>query len=194
VKIVQERENGYEIALTNFEVREAFYKLVKKWFAESYDEYTEFIRMLLAGNLEGMQRYMEKVTSRTFSFFDVGSGSSESDVAEQFYHGFTLGLIADLDRTHILTSNRESGFGRYDVCIEPRDGKSDGIIIEFKVFDPKKETTLEETAKRALEQIETKKYEIDLKARGIETVCKYGFAFRGKEVLIQKAEDESVGA
>ncbi|MCD8074432.1 MAG: PD-(D/E)XK nuclease domain-containing protein [Lachnospiraceae bacterium] len=74
--------------------------------------------------------------------------------------------------------------------MEPRDGKSDGIIIEFKVFDPKKETTLEETAKRALEQIETKKYEIDLKARGIKTVCKYGFAFRGKEVLIQEAEDE----
>ncbi|MCD7764157.1 MAG: ATP-binding protein [Lachnospiraceae bacterium] len=194
VKIVQERENGYEIALTNFEVREAFYKLVKKWFAESYDEYTEFIRMLLAGNLEGMQRYMEKVTAQTFSFFDVGSGSSESDVAEQFYHGFTLGLIADLDRTHILTSNRESGFGRYDVCIEPRDRKSDGIIIEFKVFDSKKETTLEETAKRALEQIETKKYEIDLKARGIKTVCKYGFAFRGKEVLIQEAEQERKGS
>ncbi|MCD8347571.1 MAG: ATP-binding protein [Lachnospiraceae bacterium] len=194
VKIVQKQSDRYEIALTNYEVREALCKLVKKWFAESYDEYTEFIRMLLAGNLEGMQRYLEKVTARTFSFFDVGSASSESEVAEQFYHGFTLGLIADLDRTHILTSNRESGFGRYDVCIEPRDGKSDGIIIEFKVFDPKKETTLEETAKRALEQIETKKYEIDLKARGIKTVCKYGFAFRGKEVLIQEAEHESASA
>ncbi|MCD7956605.1 MAG: ATP-binding protein [Lachnospiraceae bacterium] len=179
-------EGRYEIALTNFEVRVAFRKLVKKWFAESYDEYTEFIRMLLAGNLEGMQRYMEKVTLRTFSFFDVGSATSESEVAEQFYHGFTLGLIADLDRTHILTSNRESGFGRYDVSIEPRNGKTDGIIIEFKVFDPKKEETLEDTAKRALQQIEDMKYETDLKARGIETVRKYGFAFRGKEVLIQE--------
>ncbi|MCC8046322.1 MAG: ATP-binding protein [Clostridiales bacterium] len=180
-------EGRYEIALTNYEVRVAFRKLVKKWFAESYDEYTEFIRMLLAGNLEGMQRYMEKVTLRTFSFFDVGSATSESEVAEQFYHGFTLGLIADLDRTHILTSNRESGFGRYDVSIEPRNGKMDGIIIEFKVFDPKKEETLEDTAKRALQQIEDMKYETNLKARGIEKVRKYGFAFRGKEVLIQEA-------
>ncbi|MCD7957737.1 MAG: ATP-binding protein [Lachnospiraceae bacterium] len=194
VKIVQRQSDRYEIALTNYEVREALRKLVKKWFAESYDEYTEFIRMLLAGNLEGMQRYMEKVTLRTFSFFDVGGASSESDVAEQFYHGFTLGLIADLDRTHILTSNRESGFGRYDVCIEPRDGRTDGIIIEFKVFDPKKEDTLEETAKRALEQIETMKYETDLKARGIRTVRKYGFAFRGKEVLILRAEDQQTNA
>lgn len=190
VKIVQRQSDRYEIALTNYEVREALRKLVKKWFAESYDEYTEFIRMLLAGNLEGMQRYMEKVTRQTFSFFDVGSASSESDVAEQFYHGFTLGLIADLDRTHILTSNRESGFGRYDVCIEPRDGRTDGIVIEFKVFDPKKEDILEETAKRALEQIETMRYETDLKARGIQTVRKYGFAFRGKEVLILRAEEE----
>lgn len=181
-------EGRYEIALTNYEVRVAFRKLVKKWFAESYDEYTEFIRMLLAGNLEGMQRYMEKVTLRTFSFFDVGSATSESEVAEQFYHGFTLGLIADLDRTHILTSNRESGFGRYDVSIEPRNGETDGIIIEFKVFDPKKEETLEDTAKRALQQIEDKKYETDLKAHGIEKVRKYGFAFRGKEVLIRETE------
>ncbi len=188
VRIVQERESEYEIALTNYEVREALCKLVKKWFAESYDEYTEFIRMLLAGNLEGMQRYMEKVTSRTFSFFDVGSGSSESEVAEQFYHGFTLGLIADLDRTHILTSNRESGFGRYDVSIEPRDGKSDGIIIEFKVFDPRHEEALEDTAERALKQIEDKKYETDLKGRGITAVRKYGFAFKGKEVLILESE------
>ncbi|MCD7744323.1 MAG: ATP-binding protein [Lachnospiraceae bacterium] len=194
VKIVQRKADRYEIALTNYEVREALRKLVKKWFAESYDEYTEFIRMLLAGNLEGMQRYMEKVTRQTFSFFDVGSASSESDVAEQFYHGFTLGLIADLDRTHILTSNRESGFGRYDVCIEPRDGRTDGIIIEFKVFDPKKEDTLEETAMRALEQIEAMRYETDLKARGIRTVRKYGFAFRGKEVLILRAEDEEMSA
>ncbi|MCD7717365.1 MAG: ATP-binding protein [Lachnospiraceae bacterium] len=187
VKIVQEWENGYEIALTNFEVREAFCKLVKKWFAESYDEYTEFIRMLLAGNLEGMQRYMEKVTLRTFSFFDVGGASSESEMAEQFYHGFTLGLIADLNTTHILTSNRESGFGRYDVSIEPLDKKQDGIIIEFKVFDPKKEETLNDTAKRALDQIRDRKYETDLKARGIHKVRKYGFAFRGKEVLIEEA-------
>ncbi|MCD7762765.1 MAG: ATP-binding protein [Lachnospiraceae bacterium] len=187
VKTVKRTEEGYEISLTNYEVREALYKLVKKWFSESYDEYTEFIRMLLCGNLEGMQRYLQKVTLYTFSYFDVGSHSTESEKAEQFYHGFTLGIIADLYRTHILTSNRESGFGRYDVCIEPKDKVKDGIVIEFKVFDPQKEETLEDTIKRALDQIEDKKYEADLKARGVTKVRKYGFAFKGKEVLIGSA-------
>ncbi|MCD8338395.1 MAG: ATP-binding protein [Lachnospiraceae bacterium] len=184
VKIVRQVDEKYEISLTNYEVREAMYKLVKKWFSASYDEYTEFIRMLLCGNQEGMQRYMEKVVLYTFSYFDVGSHSSESERAEQFYHGFTLGLIADLYRTHMLTSNRESGFGRYDVCIEPLDKSKDGIIIEFKVFDSKKEETLEDTVKRALAQIECMNYEADLKARGVSKIRKYGFAFRGKEVLI----------
>ncbi|MCD8103555.1 MAG: ATP-binding protein [Lachnospiraceae bacterium] len=184
VKTVRRVDEKYEISLTNYEVREAMYKLVKKWFSASYDEYTEFIRMLLCGNLEGMQRYMEKVVLYTFSYFDVGSHSSESEQAEQFYHGFTLGLIADLYRTHILTSNRESGFGRYDVCIEPLDKSRDGIIIEFKVFESKKEETLEDTVKRALSQIESMNYEADLKARGVSKIRKYGFAFRGKEVLI----------
>ncbi|MCD7882612.1 MAG: ATP-binding protein [Lachnospiraceae bacterium] len=211
VKIVRQIDEKYEISLTNYEVREAMYKLVKKWFSASYDEYTEFIRMLLCGNLEGMQRYMEKVVLYTFSYFDVGSHSSESEQAEQFYHGFTLGLIADLYRTHILTSNREygnapslrsaaeraahsdalragrlCGFGRYDVCIEPLDKSKDGIIIEFKVFESKKEETLEDTVKRALSQIESMNYEADLKARGVRKIQKYGFAFRGKEVLIGK--------
>ncbi|MCD8078243.1 MAG: ATP-binding protein [Lachnospiraceae bacterium] len=184
VKIVGEKDDRYEIRLTNYEVREALCRLVKKWFAASYDEYTDFIRMLLAGNLEGMQRYMEKVTSQTFSYFDVGSGASESEQAEQFYHGFTLGLIADLNRTHILTSNRESGLGRYDVAIEPLDREKDGILIEFKVFDPRKESTLEDTAKRALRQIEERQYEAELRAHGLKCVRRYGFAFRGKEVKI----------
>ncbi|MCD7715661.1 MAG: ATP-binding protein [Lachnospiraceae bacterium] len=187
VKTVKRTEEGYEISLTNYEVREALYKLVKKWFSESYDEYTEFIRMLLCGNLEGMQRYLQKVTLYTFSYFDVGSHSTEGEKAEQFYHGFTLGIIADLYHTHILTSNRESGFGRYDVCIEPKDKSKDGIVIEFKVFDPQKEETLEDTIRRALDQIEDKKYEADLKARGVKKVRKYGFAFKGKEVLIGSA-------
>ncbi|MCD8074805.1 MAG: ATP-binding protein [Lachnospiraceae bacterium] len=190
VRIVQEREKGYEIQLTNYEVREAFCHLIEKWFAKSYDNYTGFIEMLLKGNLEGMQRYMEKVTLRTFSFFDVGGASSESEMAEQFYHGFTLGLIADLNDTHILTSNRESGFGRYDVSIEPLDKTQDGIIIEFKVFDSKKEQSLNDTARRALDQIRDMKYETDLKARGIRKVRKYGFAFRGKEVLIEEEKRE----
>ncbi|MCD8109664.1 MAG: ATP-binding protein [Clostridiales bacterium] len=188
VKIIRPQDDRYKIRLTNHEVQEAFYKLVKKWFAQSYDEYTDFVRMLLIGNLEGMQRYMEKVTMQTFSYFDVGNASTENDKAEQFYHGFTLGLIADLNRTHILTSNRESGFGRYDVSVEPMDKTKDGMIIEFKVFDSGKEETLSDTARRALEQIERMNYEADLRTRGVRNIRKYGFAFRGKEVLISESD------
>ena len=130
---------------------------------------------------------MSNVLEVTFSSFDTGNGTKENRMAEQFYHGFTLGLIADLSNTHTVTSNRESGYGRYDVCIEPHDVSKDGIIIEFKVFDPKKEKTIEETAKRALQQIEDRKYETALKVKGIENIRKYGFAFKGREVLIEES-------
>lgn len=190
IKIVSEQTPCYELALTNYEVRLAFEKLVKKWFDGSYDNYKGLMRKLLEGDLESLQYYMEKVTRQTFSFFDVGNESTETERTEQFYHGFTLGLIADLNNTHVVTSNRESGFGRYDVCIEPNDVSKDGIIIEFKIFDPKKEKTLEETARRALKQIEDRKYETALKAKGIKTVRRYGFAFKGKEVLIMEADEE----
>ncbi|MCD8083401.1 MAG: ATP-binding protein [Clostridiales bacterium] len=191
VKVIKATDTGYEIRLTNHEVQKAFYKLVKKWFEPSYDEYTYFIRMLLLGDREGMQRYMEKVAMQTFSFFDVGNGLTENDRAEQFYHGFTIGLIADLNRTHILTSNRESGIGRYDICIEPKDKSQDGILIEFKLFDPGEEQTLEETANRALEQIKRMNYETDLRMRGVSKIRKYGFAFQGKKVWIK--EDTTSG-
>ncbi len=187
LKIVGEADEGrYELALTNYEVRKAFYRLVSRWFDKSYNQYKDFQRMLLSGNLEGMQYYMERVTLETFSYFDVGKFSMESERTEQFYHGFTLGLIADLHYTHVVTSNRESGFGRYDVCIEPLDKTMDGILIEFKVFDAKREQSLEDTAKRALTQIKEKDYAADLRARGIENIRSYGFAFKGKEVLIMQ--------
>ncbi len=186
LKIVSKQELGYELALTNYEVRFAMRKLIRKWFRGTNGSYSAFMRTLLSGSIEDMQEYMERVLEVTFSSFDTGSGTKESRKTEQFYHGFTLGLIADLSSTHTVTSNRESGYGRYDVCIEPHDASKDGIIIEFKVFDPKKEKTIEETAHRALQQIEDKKYETALRAKGIRNVRKYGFAFKGREVLIME--------
>ncbi len=176
-------DEKYKVSLTNYEVKIAFYKLVKKWFDPVYNYYNNFIEMLLKGDVEGIQYYMSDVTENVFSYFDVGNSRLEKKT-EQFYHGFTLGLIADLNRTHFVRSNRESGFGRYDICIEPYDKWKDGIIIEFKVFDEKQERSLQETGKRALQQIEEKKYENDLKSRGIQNIRKYGFAFHGKEVMV----------
>lgn len=128
---------------------------------------------------------MNEVALNSFSFFDTGNKPAGED-PERFYHGFMLGIVVDLKEDYIITSNRESGFGRYDVMLEPRNPKDDAIILEFKVFNPKKEKSLEETVQSALHQIEEKQYAAQLAARGIpkERIRSYGFAFRGKEVLI----------
>ena len=125
-------------------------------------------------------------TQPTFSYFDVGREDAGNQEPERFYHGFVLGLIVDLAGKYRITSNRESGFGRYDVIMEPLEENLDAIIMEFKVQNTAKEKSLEQTVQNALRQIEEKQYDIDLLSRGItkERIRHYGFAFRGKKVLI----------
>jgi hypothetical protein len=127
---------------------------------------------------------MNRVAKSMFSFFDTGSRPSEETQPERFYHGFVLGLMVDLEDRYVITSNRESGFGRYDVMMEPRKKGLDGIILEFKVLDPEEEKELSDTAAAALLQIKEKEYETQLKEKGIEKVRSYGIAFQGKHVLI----------
>lgn len=133
-----------------------------------------------------MNAYMNRVALNTFSYFDTGKRPSGEE-PERFYHGFVLGLIVDLQNRYIIASNRESGFGRYDVMLEPRNPqKDDAIILEFKVYDPDDEETLKDTVQDALKQIEEKQYAAQMEARGIpkEHIRSYGFAFQGKNVLI----------
>lgn len=176
----------YELELTNFEVKLMFRNMVRGWFLASASNYNDFIKALLLGDVDAMNVYMNRVAIDTFSFFDTGERPSETSEPERFYHGFVLGLMVELADRYVLTSNRESGFGRYDVMLEPRDHNADAIILEFKVFNPRTEKTLEETVQTALEQIEQKKYASVLEARGIagKNIRKYGFAFKGKSVLI----------
>ena len=180
-------EDLYGLVLTNKEVYIMFKGLIRKWFSKSLSDYNGFMKAMLCNDLEAMNAYMNEVAMDTISFFDSGKKPSEEAEPERFYHGFVLGLIVDLSDRYIITSDRESGYGRYDVVIEPRKKEDDAMIMEFKVRDPKKEATLEETAAEALSQIEKKKYAVALENRGIgaERIRKYGFAFEGKQVLIQ---------
>ena len=176
----------YELTLTNYEVKRMFHGMVKGWFMNVRSAYNDFVKALLNGKLKEMNVYMNRVALRTFSYFDTGKKPS-FDEPERFYHGFVLGLLVELANRYVVTSNRESGFGRYDVILEPRNPKEDdAIILEFKVFDETEEKTLEDTTKKALEQIEEKQYEASLLEKGIakERIRKYGFAFEGKTVLI----------
>lgn len=178
-------EQGYELALTNYEVKRMFSGLIRGWFGKVSYDYNDFVKALLTGDIKAMNAYMNRITMTMFSFFDTGKRPSGAE-PERFYHGFVLGLLVELENRYRISSNRESGFGRYDVMMEPYSDKDWAIILEFKVYDPKKEDGLEDTIKAALLQIEVKKYEAEFMARGIkkERVRKYGFAFAGKAVLI----------
>lgn len=189
-----EWKEEYELELTNFEVRVMFRRMVGGWFDAS-SNYNDFIKALLLGDLKAMNTYMNKVTSEIFSYFDTGGNSSGGE-PERFYHGFVLGLMVELADKYVITSNRESGFGRYDVMLEPRKQKdadaikndaitNDAIIIEFKVQDTD-EKELSDTVQKALQQIDERNYQVALLAKGIPEgrIRKYGFAFCGKKVLI----------
>ena len=179
-------KDEYELALTNKEVRIMFKKMIEGWFAKSTPAYNQFIKAFLAGDKKAMNQYINRVALVTFSYFDTGKHPSKETEPERFYHGFVLGLMVELADRYVITSNRESGFGRYDVILEPREKNLDAFILEFKVFDPDEEDTLEDTVKEALNQIECKQYAASLREKGIspKRIRTYGFAFEGKKVLI----------
>ena len=177
----------YHLELTNREVYMMFRNMIRDWFSGEDVPYNGFIKALLLNDIEAMNEFMETIALATFSSFDIAESAAKNDAPERFYHGFVLGLMVELKGSYEIVSNRESGFGRYDIMLIPREkGRLDPIVIEFKVRKPRREASLEETVAAALQQIEDKKYDMALLERGFEKqrIRHYGFAFEGKQVLI----------
>ena len=191
LELLQRGERAcYDLQLTNHEVEIMFEDMVREWFGTKNTEYNKFIKAMLHVNLKEMNIYMNEISMDIFSYFDTGKRASRLQ-PERFYHGFVLGLIVDLAKDYVITSNRESGYGRYDIMIEPKNKENRAYIIEFKIHEPDEgEESLKDTVQSALKQIDEMKYEAALTAKGIakDKIVKYGFAFEGKKVLIGAGE------
>lgn len=185
------RQKICSLKITNFEVMLMFERMVKRWFGKVTSNYNDFVKALLLGDIEAMNYYMNRIALATFSSFDTGKRESEYTEPERFYHGFVLGLLVELREEYVIRSNGESGMGRYDIMLLPRrqDNKMPGIVMEFKVRNVKREATIEDTVRVALAQIEERQYDTILLEMGIAKDCirHYGFAFEGKQVLIEGA-------
>ena len=169
IDLIGDREVLYDVALTNKEVQSMFFDMVQKWFGRTSGNYHNFIRALLRNDIEEMNAYMNRIARDLSSYFGMEKGSSRAE-PERFYHGFVLGLLTELVEDYVLTSNRESGYGRYDVMLEPKDKSKKAFILEFKIHEPEEESSLQETVAVALKQIEEMKYESDLITRGFVAV------------------------
>ena len=187
-------EPWYTLDITNIETLSMFMTMFRGWFKNKDANYNDFVKALLKGSLKEMNIYMNDVALATFSSFDTGKKPSEKSQPERFYHGFVLGLLVELRDSYQIRSNRESGYGRYDVMLTPVTEVDDAIVIEFKVHEPDEEESLQDTVRTALDQIKEKNYDAELLLQGIpaDRIRHYGFAFEGKKVLIGQDEIQNV--
>lgn len=183
--VVKEQEyTECDVSVTNQEVMSMFRNEIINMFENGSLFYNEFIQSLLRHDTDGMEDILCDIAYSSMSYFDLGGPPQRAP--ENFFHGLVLGLIVSLKDQYRIVSNRESGRGRYDIALYPLQPDMDAFIMEFKVYDARKEDCIEQTASRALEQIEDRQYEADLLAAGIPRgrIYKLGFAFQGKEVLV----------
>lgn len=177
-EVVSLAESIYKVALPNYEIKNLFEGIIRDWFSNKVigNDLRSILNDLVTLNMHEFERKFIVLVRQMFSFMDVGENT-----AENFYHAFVLGMLVGLKDTYYVNSNRESGFGRYDIMLEPMDKNGNSFIIEFKVLDDLLETTIEQTIENAKKQIIDKKYEENLIERGFKNITRMVFAFKGKE-------------
>ena len=178
-EVVNLAESVYKVKLPNYEIKNLFEGIIRDWFSNKVigNDLRSILNDLVTLNLYEFERKFIVLVRQMFSFMDVGENT-----AENFYHAFVLGMLVGLKDTYYVNSNRESGFGRYDIMLEPKDKNGNSFVIEFKVLDDLSENTIEQTIENAKKQIIDKKYEENLIERGFKNITKMVFAFNGKDV------------
>ena len=172
-------ERRYKVKLPNNEIKDLIRGIIREWFSNKVlgNDLRSILQDLVSLNLKEFEKKFRVLVEEMFSYMDVGKNT-----AENFYHAFVLGMLVGLKDTYYVNSNRESGFGRYDIMLEPKDKNGNSFIMEFKVMENMEEKTIEDTIENAKKQIEEKRYEENLKERGFTNITKMVYAFNGKEV------------
>jgi hypothetical protein len=182
-KRIEADEYLCELKIPNIEVKYFYEKAIMEWFRNSptSEKMQDMLEGLMQGDIQTFEYYFKQFVINTMSYFDP-----TGEEPERVYQGFVLGLLVNLSDNYLVKSNRESGFGRYDVALIPRDVRSGlkGIIFEFKKANPVIDESIEEALKNAKEQIEKKRYEVELLDAGVsqKDIVKIAVAFKGKDV------------
>ena len=179
VETVDITEGIYKVKLPNYEIKFLFQQIIDDWFRNKVigNDLKSILKDLVTLNIEEYEEKFKILVREMFSYMDVGENT-----AENFYHAFVLGMLVGLKDSYYVNSNRESGMGRYDIMLEPKDKNGNSFIMEFKVYKEEKEKTIEETIENAKKQIEEKGYEQNLRERGFTNITKMVYAFKGKKV------------
>ena len=175
-------ERRYKVKLPNNEIKDLIRGIIREWFSNKVlgNDLRSILQDLVSLNLKEFEKKFRVLVEEMFSYMDVGKNT-----AENFYHAFVLGMLVGLKDTYYVNSNRESGFGRYDIMLEPKDKNGNSFIMEFKVMENMEEKTIEDTVENAKKQIEEKRYEENLKERGFTNITKMVYAFNGKEFKME---------
>ncbi len=182
LEVVDMLRKIYKVQLPNYEIKHLLEDIIDDWFRDKVigNDLNTILKDLTTLNLKEFEKKFQILVEQMFSYMDVGKNT-----AENFYHAFVLGMLVGLKDTYYVNSNRESGLGRYDIMLEPKDKTANSFIMEFKILENTEEKTIEETIKNAKKQIKEKGYEKNLRERGFTNITKMVFAFNGKEVKIE---------